>query len=55
MIRMPKRDNTPVMVKILLRDISLSSVLINCETNTELKKMATKSDDPSTTDNVIGR
>ena len=38
-----------------LRDIFLSSVVMNLETNTELKKMATNKDDPKTTDNVIGK
>ena len=35
--------------------MSLSSVFINCDTKTELKKIATINDEPKTTDNVIGK
>ncbi len=40
---------------ILFSGIFLSSVVINCETNTELKKIATTNDEPKTTESVIGK
>ena len=41
--------------RICFKGMFLSSILINCETMTELKKMATKSEDPKTTERVIGK
>ena len=44
-----------VILIIFFSGIFLSSILINWETKTELKKIATNNDDPKTIDNVIGR
>ena len=43
------------IVMILFKGMSLSSVVINCETKTELKKIATTNDEPNTTESVIGK
>ena len=39
---------------IFLIGMSLSSTLMYCETNTELKNIATNNDEPKTVDKVIG-
>ena len=51
----PISPTTAEIEMICFKVISLSSVDIYLDTNTELKKMATKSDEPSTTDKVIGK
>ena len=43
------------IVMILLIGMSSSSVFINCDTNTELKKIATTKEELKTTDNVTGK
>ena len=43
------------IIMIRFMGISLSSTVINCETNTELKKIATNNDEPKTTESVIGK
>ena len=45
----------PVNRRMFFIGMSLSSVFINWDTNTELKKIATNKEDPSTMDRVIGR
>ena len=44
-----------VILMMLFSGISLSSVVINCDTKTELKKIATNREDPRTTDRVTGK
>ena len=55
MISKPITEMMAVMRMICLKGISLSSVVIYLETRTELKNMATKSEEPKTTDSVIGK
>ena len=51
----PMSNMIPVNFIIFFNGISLSSVLINCDTKTELKKMATNNDEPKTIDSVMGK
>src|SRR5690606_9907110 len=55
MINRPITERIPVMRMMFPSGISLSSEVIKRETSTELKKMATKREDPSTTERVIGK
>ena len=51
----PKTPKLVVIRTSLLIGISLSSTFIILETSTELKNIATKRDEPKTTDRVIGK
>ena len=51
----PKTPSVVVSLIILLTGILVSSIFINLETNTELKKIATSNEEHSTTDRVIGK
>jgi hypothetical protein len=55
MIKSPITDMMDVIRIICFNGILLSSVVMYRDTSTELKKMATKSEDPSTTDKVTGK
>ena len=51
----PKTPSVVVSLIILLTGILVSSIFINLETNTELKKIATSNEEHSTTERVIGK
>ena len=53
--KIPKIPSVAVSLIILLTGMLVSSIFINLETNTELKKIATSSEEHSTTDRVIGK
>ncbi len=45
-IKTPKKTIKIVVISLFLKGISKSLTLINCETRTELKKMATNKEEP---------
>ena len=55
MINRPRPPKIEVILTSVLKGITVSPTVINFETNIELINMATKSEEPKTTESVIGK